>query len=30
VYDLAVVERGWPEERVEHWLVDAFIRQLLR
>jgi hypothetical protein len=29
VYYLAVFERGWPEERFEHWLADAFIHQLL-
>ena len=29
-YYLAVVERGWPEERFKRWLADAFIRQLLR
>jgi hypothetical protein len=29
VYYLAVFECGWPEERFEHWLADAFIRQLL-
>ncbi len=30
VYYLAVFERGWSDERFEHWLTDAFIRQLLR
>jgi AcrR family transcriptional regulator len=30
VYYLAVVDSGWPDERFEHWLADAFIRQLLR
>lgn len=29
VYYLAVYDRGWSEEQFEHWLVDAFIRQLL-
>lgn len=29
VYYLAIVERGWPEERFEQWLADAFIQQLL-
>jgi AcrR family transcriptional regulator len=30
VYYFAVVERGWPEERFERWLADAFTDQLLR
>jgi AcrR family transcriptional regulator len=29
VYYLAVVERGWSEERFEAWLVDALAQQLL-
>jgi hypothetical protein len=29
VYYLAVVERGWSEERFERWLVDALTQQLL-
>lgn len=29
VYYLLVHERGWSEERYEHWLADAFIHQLL-
>jgi len=29
VYYLAVVERGWSEERFEQWLAEAFIQQLL-
>lgn len=29
VYFLLVYERGWSEERYEHWLADAFIHQLL-
>ncbi len=29
IYHLLVRERGWSEERYEHWLADAFIRQLL-
>jgi AcrR family transcriptional regulator len=29
VYYLAVVERGWSEERFERWLAEALIRQLL-
>jgi AcrR family transcriptional regulator len=30
VYYLAVIERGWSEERFERWLVDALTQQLLR
>jgi AcrR family transcriptional regulator len=30
VYYLLVYERGWSEERYEHWLADAFVHQLLR
>lgn len=30
VYYLAVLDCGWPDERFERWLTDAFIRQLLR
>jgi AcrR family transcriptional regulator len=30
VYYFAVVERGWPEDRFERWLADAFTDQLLR
>jgi AcrR family transcriptional regulator len=29
VYYFAVIERGWPEERFEHWLVGTFIHHLL-
>ena len=29
VHYLAVVERGWPEERFERWLVGALTQQLL-
>lgn len=30
VYDLLVVERGWPFEQYERWLSDALARELLR
>ncbi len=29
VYYLAVVERGWSEERFEQWLAEAFVQHLL-
>jgi AcrR family transcriptional regulator len=30
VYYLAVIERGWSEERFERWLADVLLHQLLR
>ena len=30
VYYLAIFDHGWSDERFEHWLGDALVRQLLR